>query len=474
MTLPENLAFVDIETTGHSSQYDRIIEIGIVRVENNKVVQKFQTLLNPDQHVSPFIEQLTGISSRELENAPTFYEKKDEILEMLENCVFVAHNVRFDYGFLRSEFKRHLTSFSMKHFCTVKLSRALFPQHKHHNLDALIERFGFVCEERHRALGDAQILWDFYQHAQQHLSEDIFNTAVFQALKRPSRPIHIAEEELDRLPESPGVYIFRSKDNTPLYVGKSVNIRDRVLSHFINDTESTKERELSEQTHQIETIVTAGELSALFLESQLVKEMQPLYNRKLRYRRKLFVLTKTLDKSGYESVVFTEMEKITAEDLPHIVAIVKSKKQAGTILRDLARIHSLCPKILGVEHTASSCFSYRLGWCKGACVGKEDPLTYNLRMIMAFSEYKIKKWPFDGPILISEENTIDEKSTSYIIDAWCYLGSCSADMECQFNKEYIFDHDMYKILVQFLKNPANYKKIRPFNPATFSSHNHFS
>ncbi|HRN96530.1 MAG TPA: exonuclease domain-containing protein [Candidatus Levybacteria bacterium] len=474
MILPKNLAFVDIETTGHSSQYDRIIEIGIVRVEDNKIVQKYNTLLNPDQHVSPFIENLTGISSRELENAPTFYEKKDEILQVLANCTFVAHNVRFDYGFLRSEFKRYLTPFSMKHFCTVKLSRALFPQYKHHNLDALIERFGFVCEDRHRALGDAQILWEFYRHVQQHLSEDIVKNAVFQALKRPSRPIHISEEVLDSLPESPGVYIFHSKDGTPLYIGKSVNIRERVLSHFANDTESTKERALSEQTHHIEAIVTAGELSALFLESQMIKEMQPLYNRKLRYRRKLFVLFKTTDAQGYDSVTYKEMEKITADDLPNIVAIVKSKKQAGTILRDLARIHGLCPKVLGIEHTVSSCFSYRLGWCKGACVGKEQPLTYNLRMTMAFSEYKVKKWPFDGPIQITEENALDEKSVSYVINSWCYLGSCEGDAHCELNTEYIFDHDMYKILVQFLKNPANYKKIRSLNLSLLNVQTSFS
>ncbi len=460
MQLPEKLAFVDIETTGGRSQFDRIIEIGIVRVENNKVVKKYQSLLNPDTYVSPFIEQLTGITSKELERAPTFYEVKDEILDILKDCIFVAHNVRFDYGFLKSEYKRYLTNFSLKHFCTVKLSRALFPEHRHHNLDAIIDRFGFTCDNRHRALGDAEVIWNFYSHLQKHTSQDVFYQALQTALKRPSRPVNITEDMIDALPESPGVYIFQDKAGSPLYIGKSINIRDRVLSHFSSDTESTREREISEQTHHIETIVTAGELSALFLESKLIKEMQPLYNRKLRYKRKLFVICKAVSDSGYDTVQIQEMEKLTMGDLGSILAIVRSKKKAVTLLHDLAKQHKLCTKVLGVEHSSKSCFAYRLGWCKGACVGNESPLTYNLRMLTAFSEYKIKKWPFDGPILIHEENVFDEKAVGYIFDSWCYLGNCEANTGCNVSSQYTFDHDMYKILVQFLKNPKNYKKIK--------------
>lgn len=460
MQLPEKLAFVDIETTGGRALSDRIIEIGIVRVENNKVVHKYQTLLNPDTYVSPFVEQLTGITTKDLEHAPTFYEVKDEILEALDDSIFVAHNVRFDYGFLKNEFKRHLVDFSAKHFCTVKLSRTLFPDKPHHNLDAIIERFGIACDNRHRALGDAQVLWEFYSLLQKHVNKEVLTQAVHTALKRPSRPINITEEAINALPETPGVYIFQDKVGAPLYIGKSINIRDRVLSHFSSDTESTRERELSEQTHHIETITTAGELSALFLESKLIKELQPLYNRKLRYKRKLHVLCKNIDDKGYETVTLKEMERINVDDLNNILAIVRSKKQANSLLHDLAKQYTLCTKVLGVESTSTSCFAYRLGWCKGACVGKEKPLTYNLRMITAFSEYKIMKWPFSGPILIHEENVFNEKAVGYVFDNWCYLGDCESDTDCDIKNNYEFDHDMYKILVQFLKNPKNYKKIK--------------
>src|SRR4051794_18306176 len=115
--LPTRLAFVDIETTGGRSFYDRIIEIGIIRVEDNEVVQTYHSLINPETHLPPEIEILTGITQKDLENAPTFRQIKTDILESLIDCVFVAHNVRFDYGFLKNEFSREEITFSAKHFC---------------------------------------------------------------------------------------------------------------------------------------------------------------------------------------------------------------------------------------------------------------------------------------------------------------------------------------------------------------------
>jgi len=146
--LPDKLAFVDIETTGARSQTDRILEIGIVRVEENIVTRTYQTLLNPQMYVPPEITALTGIRQEDVQNAPIFLEIMDEVLETLKDCVFVAHNVRFDYSFLKREFFHAGRRFTSKHFCTVKLSRYLFPRFKRHNLDSIIERFQISCENR--------------------------------------------------------------------------------------------------------------------------------------------------------------------------------------------------------------------------------------------------------------------------------------------------------------------------------------
>lgn len=176
--LPTKLSFVDIETTGTSIFSDRIIEICILRVENNHLVREFSTLVNPETRIDPFIEKYTGISSEELEDAPLFYKIKDEILEHLSESIFVAHNVRFDYGFVRNEFSRVGLKFSSKHLCTVKLARLLYPGFKRYNLDSLIERHQLEIKSRHRAYDDTKAIWDFYKKSYDSIDSKKFIKAI--------------------------------------------------------------------------------------------------------------------------------------------------------------------------------------------------------------------------------------------------------------------------------------------------------
>lgn len=179
-----NFTIVDIESTGGSPYFNRIIEIGILRVERGDVVAKYQTLLNPLMELPEFITKLTGLRDEDLIDAPTFEEKKDEILELFEDSVFVAHNAGFDYEFIKEEFRRVGYGFDAQQLCTVRLSRALFPNEKHHNLGALIERYKFEPENRHRAFDDAQVLWDFLQMLNGQLEKSVFNKALERTLKK--------------------------------------------------------------------------------------------------------------------------------------------------------------------------------------------------------------------------------------------------------------------------------------------------
>lgn len=463
MSLPTKLAFVDVETSG-CRWSDRIIEIGILRIEDGQLVRTFQTLLNPETYVPEEILEMTGINPAQLENAPSFYSVKDDIAEILEDCVFVAHNVRFDYSFIKNEFKRLDETFSSKHFCTVKLSRALFPDQRHHNLDALIDRHGFKIKSRHRAFDDAQILWDFYQLVLKSFNEEQIEIALKKAMKRPSLPIKITEEQLDLLPEAPGVYIFYGESGTPLYVGKSINIRDRVLSHFSSDHLSSTEMKISQQIESIETIVTAGELSALLKESELVKKMQPLYNRQLRQKRLMTVLKSKFD-GLYQSIDTATADLIDATKLDEILGLFRGVKNAKDFLTYLCKEFELCEKLLGLEKTSSACFGYRLGRCKGACVKKEDPVKYNFRFINAFSKSKLKPWPFNGPIMIKEKNDDEGIEEGFLLDKWCYLGKAKINAELRINNaegedNLSFDLDTYKILSRYLLSKKNQKKIK--------------
>lgn len=462
MNLPQKIAFVDIETTGCNFNRDKIIEIAVIRVENQKITQTFHTLINPQKYLSPEITKITGLNFSDLENAPTFYQIKKELLEILGGCVFAAHNVRFDLSFIKKEFKRENISFAPKHFCTVKLSRHLYPQHKRHSLDAIIKRFDFNCQNRHRALDDTKILWQFYQEISQKFPAEILLDAFKKAMKHPSRPIMIGQDILDGLPESPGVYIFYGQNNLPLYIGKSINIRERVLSHFSSDQNSHKELMISQQITRIETIQTTGELGALFKESALIKQLQPLYNRKLRRSRKLYIVTQKIDANGYLNAQIEILPQVEPGDLEKILGVFRSKKQAHEFLLQTGKEHRLCEKLLNIEKTNSSCFGYRLERCKGACANKELPALYNGRFIIAFSKTRISAWPFNGPIAIEEKDGIS-KTEYHIFNKWCYLGCIKQDAVTNFSEAQTnidFDLDTYKIIKSFLSSQKTAKKIK--------------
>ncbi len=459
--LPEKLAFVDIETTGVSLRLDRIIEIGILQVENNTVKKTFQSLIDPQRFIPDEIEQLTGIGKEQLENAPTFRSVAEDILEMIpSDYIFVAHNVRFDYGFLRYAFESFGSSFSRKHFCTVKLSRLLTPAVRGHNLDSIIQRYNIVCKKRHRAFDDARVLWDFYSLSQKLFPEEKLSESIRILLRRPAVPLHIPENILDALPEACGVYIFYGQEGMPLYIGKSKNIKERVLSHFSSDHTVPIEMKISQQVYSIETTVTPGELGALFLESLLIKKMQPLYNRKLRLKRNMILLRKKRNSDGYMTVDFEQAEKITYAERESIVGVFSSKKRAKEFLLSITKKHLLCQKLLSLEKTKKACFGYRLETCKGACIGKEKSIHYNLRFALAIAEHKIKQWPFKGPIVIEEG---EEAKQTFIFDNWCLLGGSLSNSYHDgsfIGSDSSFDFDTYKILLGFLRSPKNSVRAR--------------
>lgn len=470
-SLPQKIAFVDTETTGLRASYDRIIEIGILRIENNKLTKTFESLLDPGGYISPEITTLTGISSKDLENAPSFREISDEIVEILNDCFFIAHNVRFDYAFLKQEFKRLGKSFSPKQICTVKLAKKLFPNLKSYNLDSIIENFKIECKKRHRAFDDAKVLWDFYQIAQKSVSENIFSEKINLILKRPSLPIKISQKTFDKLPEAPGVYIFYGQKDIPLYIGKSINIKERVLSHFSSDHSSSVEMKISQQIESIETIQTVGELGALLLESTLIKKHQPLYNKVLRTKRQLVILKQIKDKNGYQAVTMETVNFIDPSNLSTILGVFKNIRSAKDFLISLSKKYSLCEKLLNTEKTDKACFGQRLGRCLGACVKKESPLKYNIRFLTAFAGAKFQSWPFDGPILVEEKNELDEKQEIFVIDQWCFLGSIKKSEDSvneMLKQEYSFDLDIYKILHRFFKSEKKLKVVRQMLP----SHRH--
>src|ERR1700693_2131179 len=277
------VVFVDLETTGTTARRDRVTEVGIVRVEGG-AVDEWSSLVNPECSIPAAIQAMTGISNAMVADAPVFERIADEVQQRITGCIFVAHNARFDYGFLKHEFGRLGRRFTARVLCTVKLSRRLFAHASAHNLDALIARHGLASGDRHRALGDARILWQFVQSLYRDQPADEIQCAVDRILKKPSLPSHLSPDALDAISEAPGVYSFYGPGSLPLYIGKSINLRERIASHFSADYRSANDIRLSSEIMRIEFEETAGELGALLRESRMVKTALPSYNQRLRRR----------------------------------------------------------------------------------------------------------------------------------------------------------------------------------------------
>ncbi len=455
----KTLAIVDVETSGTSATDSRVIEIGILRIEDGVCVETYRTCINPGRPVSSWILSLTGIRQSELDPAPAFEDVAETVARLLDGAIFVAHNARFDYAFIKNEFSRIGHKFNAKCLCTVRLSRMLFPKARKHDLSSIITRYGFDAGNRHRAFDDANVLWQFLQYAQEKRAAQI-GPAIAEILKGHTLPAFLDTRTIKSMPEGPGVYLFFGEDNEPLYVGKSRNIKTRVLSHFSGGPASSKEALMGRHIRRVETRETAGELSALLLESSLVKSMSPRYNRQLLRRREITIARST-NVRGYDSVELARVPGIAPEEHASVLGVFRNLTQAKEFLAEAARMYALCPKLLGTEKGKGACFAHQLGTCHGACLGSESSDSYNERVAQAFFARRIRAWPYPGPILI-EEHRAGVGSHSFVLDNWCLIGDIrvSEDDVAVYAKKPEFDHDSYKIFARYVRDPAHRRSIR--------------
>ncbi|MBU2873791.1 exonuclease domain-containing protein [Marinobacter salexigens] len=449
-------AFLDIETTGGNSSHDRITEIGIRFWRSGEEVGEWQTLLNPNARISPFIEQLTGISNEMVSDAPSFEAIADELEEQLRDTVFVAHNARFDYGFIKSEYRRLGRLFSARVLCTVKLSRRLYPEFRKHNMDALIERHGLKQVQRHRAMGDVSAMLEFFTHALAEKGNEELEGAVGALLQRPSIPSHLPLDTLKNLPKGPGVYRFYGENDVLLYVGKSTNIAQRVASHFSGDHNTSKGVRISESLRRVECTETAGELGALLLELRQIKTLNPLFNRRSRAAKNLVSIELAPNESGYFQAGL--VREIEPHRLASYYGLFRSKRDAERALSGVAAKNELCNQLLGLEPAHDGpCFQRALGRCKGACEGIEDVARYNLRVQIAFHELRLRTWPWKGPVAIVERRADWVQPDILVIYNWMHVATLHDEQELQDlslrGQSVTFDLDSYKLLIKALMAP---------------------
>ncbi len=446
-SLPQDLVFVDLETTGGNAAHHRITEVGIVRMERGEVVEEWSSLVNPECRIPHYIEAFTGITNDMVAGAPRFADIAGRVLEKLRAPVFVAHNARFDYAFLRTEFRRLGLNFSAKVLCTVKLSRRLFPEFPRHSLDAVMERHRLTCSARHRALGDARVLSDFWSKLRGEIPPSTLAAAANAVIGAHKLPPHLPPDLADEMPEGPGVYRFFGEDDVLLYIGKSHSLRTRILGHFAAEHTDSREQKKARQTRRIDWVETAGDLGAQLKEAEWIKVQRPLYNKRLKQGAGSFTIQ--IPGDGGELRV-CEVDELEPAALTDGFGVFHSRKDARKALVDISRAHGLCLKVLGLEDGGGSCFAHQVGKCRGACVGREPLLLHRVRLTLALSALKLQAWPFPGRIALQEG-----PAEHHVLDHWVYLGTARSEEELAElagrEARAAFDVDVYRILVRHFK-----------------------
>lgn len=479
---PDRMAIVDCETTGGKAVRERIIEVAVLIVLDGEIVERFHSLIQPQKSLPIGITRLTGITQEMLADAPTFDEIAATLFQKLNGRVLVAHNARFDYSFLKNEFKRSGYDYSAKTLCTVKLSRAAFPHYPRHGLDHIIQRLHLILPQRHRAMDDALVLWHFLSHVTQRLEHDDIQALLKRLLKTPSLPPHLPPEDIQRLPESPGVYFFYNESGRLLYVGKSINLKERVMSHFTQDHASATDLEISQQITHIDFEPTLTDFSAQIKENQYIKALSPALNRRQKKAEKLYQLMMQTNLEGYLELSIQSVQTSMLEGSEEATGLFRGKRMAQKKLEKMVKEFMLCEPLCGLEsaRTKGPCFGFQLKKCLGACCAKEPYNSYNQRVTLAMSQYRKKVWPWSGPVLIQETQTPFESSLEtplqryHLLDQWLYLGELRDESEVhellsrpmtveqwldeRDARSVHFDLDTYHILVRFLLQKAQRTK----------------
>lgn len=405
-------AVVDVETTGGSYQNARLTEIAIYLFNGNQIVREFSTLINPEQPIPYMITRLTGITDAMVADAPKFFEVAREIVEITEGAVFVGHNVAFDYNFVRHEFKSLGFNYKRPTLCTVKLSRKILPGYESYSLGNLCCSIGIPINNRHRAAGDAL--------ATAYLLKRLIETDADQIYNQIQEVPSIIRD----VPEETGVYYLHDESGHIIYVGKSLNMYERIQQHFRNQ-DTSKALEMKSRIASVSYEITGSELLALLLESNEIKKHNPPYNRAQRRTRYGYSVFTYVDDEGY--ICFYPGHQVNGHQP---IASFSSLNNAQNFLYSLVDKYDLCQKLCGLYDTSGACFHYSIKKCKGACAGIEPPDSYNRRAKTALNEVDFKDQDF---YLIENGRSLDEYSVVKIAGGrytgFGYVDSFSTDLE---------------------------------------------
>ena len=453
-------AILDIETTGGSPKTEKITEIAIFFHDGNEVVGEWSKLINPEKPIPYFITGLTGITNEMVADAPRFFEVAKELVEKTEDHILVGHNIQFDYSFIRSEYRRLGFNYQRDTLCTIKLSRKFFPGYPSYGLGKICKELGIEIRDRHRAAGDALATVRLFEMVREKQN----GAAVPELLEKSSVRYknlndHLSVSDIEKLPEACGTYYFHDENHQLLYIGKSKNIRHRVLSHLGNAS-SKRAVELKERIHTVSFELTGSELIALLRESKEIKDQKPLYNRAQKRSSCYWGLYSGKDEFGYMTF---RLQKIS-ETPDDPVTCYNNKKEARIMLTAMVKKHWLCQKLSGLYQTDGACFHHSIRQCNGACIQTESVSAYNRRAQALLDGLQLDR----GNVLIVDQGREPDERSLIRVEKGMYMGYGYLSVsDAYFGIEEMLDcikpaldnRDVRQILKNWLKNNKVEKMI---------------
>ncbi len=451
---------VDVETTGGSPKSSKITEIAMYLFDGEKIIKQLVSLINPEMPIPPFISNLTGINDQMVKDAPKFHELAKQIIELSKNAVFVAHNVSFDYGMIRSEFKSLGFDFRSPHLCTVSAARKIIPGKESYSLGKLSRELKIQITQRHRAAGDAKATVELFKLLLAKNSKEIETHIQHEVNPKYIHP-NLDLFTIDELPTKTGVYRFYNEFNQLIYIGKSINIKKRIEQHLKNRS-TEKAIRLSKEISKIEYDLCGSELIALLHESYLIKKHQTKYNRALKKNQFPYGIFDEISEDGYLYFVIKALKK----DSPTPLIYFSTKKEANAYLDKIREEYTFCQKYCGtLPKHKNECFYFGIKECLGACAGKENAKKYNKRVQKYIDNLTYKENRF---YIINKGRERKEKSLVLIENGvfkgygyapyhFDYLNTDQWNRFIDFHKE---DRDSKIIVMNYLRNKKSGKIIK--------------
>jgi len=378
-------AIVDIETTGSYAAANGITEISIQLSDGQSVTGRYSTLINPGQPIPPYITAMTGITNSMVAGAPRFAEVAEQIYNLLHDKIFIAHNVNFDYSFIKSHLREAGFEFNTKKLCTVRLSRKIFPGFLSYGLGKLSCSLGIEISDRHRAGGDAEATAKIFHLLMENDKENHIQKSLQRNSKEWILPPNVPKEHFDALPYTPGVYYFHNEKGKVVYVGKAANIRYRVNSHFSNNSESRQKQNFMRHVYGISHQPCGTELMACILESAEIKKRWPVFNSSQKRWEDIYGIFVYEDRRGYLRLAIDKNRKRL-----NPVYTFHYLVDGHAIIRKLVKDYQLCPKLCFLQNDDAVCEGIKEDYCKGACAKKETPARYNRRVQKACSSLMVQ------------------------------------------------------------------------------------